>query len=68
MWALRPLPKMIISLAHELNIAIIAEGVEIDEQRQFLVQNGCRHFQGYLFSKPLPIHEFNTFVLAKSKV
>ncbi len=60
--------NMIISLAHELNIAIIAEGVEIDEQRQFLVQNGCRHFQGYLFSKPLPIQEFNTFVLAKSKV
>ena len=58
--------KMIISLAHELNIVIIAEGVEIDEQRQFLIENGCRHFQGYLFSKPLPIHEFNTFVLAKS--
>lgn len=59
--------KMIISLAHELNIAIIAEGVETSEQRQFLIDNGCRHFQGYLYSTPLPIHEFNAFVLAKSK-
>ena len=56
--------KMVISLAHELDIAIIAEGVETHEQRQFLVENGCLNFQGYLYSKPLPINEFNAFVLA----
>ncbi len=56
--------KMVISLAHELRITIIAEGVETHEQRQFLVDNGCLNFQGYLYSKPLPISEFNAFVLA----
>ncbi len=60
--------KMIISLAHELNIGIIAEGVETTEQRQFLITNGCHNFQGYLYSTPLPIHEFNAFVQAKSKI
>jgi diguanylate cyclase len=60
--------KMIISLAHELNIAIIAEGVETNEQRQFLIDNGCHNFQGYLYSTPLPINEFNTFVLNKGKI
>ena len=59
--------KMIISLAHELNIGIIAEGVETTEQRQFLIANGCHNFQGYLYSTPLPIHEFNAFVHAKGK-
>ena len=59
--------KMIISLAHELNIAIIAEGVETTEQQQFLVENGCHNFQGYLYSTPLPIHEFNSFVMAETR-
>lgn len=56
--------KMIISLAHELHITIIAEGVETVGQRQFLISNGCHTFQGYLYSRPLPISEFNAFVLA----
>ncbi len=59
--------KMIISLAHELNIAIVAEGVETTEQRQFLIDNGCRNFQGYLYSTPLPINEFNAFMLANGR-
>ena len=59
--------KMIIALAHELNISIIAEGVETSEQRQFLIDNGCHNFQGYLYSTPLPITEFNTFVFFKDK-
>ena len=59
--------KMIISLAHELNIGIIAEGVQTTEQRQFLIANGCHNFQGYLYSTPLPINEFNAFVHAKGR-
>lgn len=59
--------KMIISLAHELHISIIAEGVETIEQRQFLMGNGCHRFQGYLYSPPLPIAAFNTFVLASNR-
>ena len=45
----------IITMAHTLGLEVIAEGVEMEEQRQYLLENGCMHFQGYLFSKPLPI-------------
>jgi EAL domain-containing protein (putative c-di-GMP-specific phosphodiesterase class I) len=42
-------------MAHTFGLEVIAEGVETEEQRQYLLENGCMHFQGYLFSKPLPI-------------
>ena len=48
----------IISMAHSLNLEVIAEGVETEEQRHYLETNGCKSYQGYLFSKPLPIEEF----------
>lgn len=48
----------IISIAHNLGIAAIAEGVETQRQLAFLRQNGCDTFQGYLFSKPLPAEQF----------
>jgi len=44
----------IISLAHKLNIDVIAEGVETKAQFDFLQYNSCEQFQGYYFSKPLP--------------
>jgi len=50
--------QTIIAMAHNLNLDVIAEGVETEEQRQFLLNNGCTHYQGYLFSKPLPIEQF----------
>ena len=48
----------IIAMARALNLEIIAEGVETDAQLAFLRNYGCHHYQGYYFSKPLPIHEF----------
>lgn len=48
----------IVAMAHSLGFEVIAEGVETDSQRVFLEKSGCRHFQGYLFSKPVPIEEF----------
>jgi diguanylate cyclase len=41
---------------------VIAEGVETEAQQEFLLDNGCMQFQGYLFSKPLPLGAFTAFV------
>jgi diguanylate cyclase (GGDEF)-like protein/PAS domain S-box-containing protein len=54
--------KIIVSLAYSMNLAVIAEGVETEAQREFLDLNGCHSFQGYLFSKPIPIKEFEQLV------
>ncbi len=52
----------IIAMAHNLNLDVIAEGVETEEQRQYLFNAGCSHFQGYLFSKPVPIDQFEALL------
>jgi diguanylate cyclase (GGDEF)-like protein len=54
----RSLVQTIIAMAHNLKLNVIAEGVETEEQRQILLRNGCTHYQGYLFSKPVPLGEF----------
>ncbi len=52
----------IISLAHNLNLSVIAEGVEIEEQLAFLKLQQCDNMQGFLFSKPLPVEELGQFL------
>ncbi|RYF24040.1 MAG: EAL domain-containing protein [Comamonadaceae bacterium] len=44
----------IVALAHSLGLDVVAEGVETEGQREFLLRNGCRRFQGYLFGRPAP--------------
>jgi diguanylate cyclase (GGDEF)-like protein len=57
--------RAVISLAHGLGFSVIAEGVETESQRDFLVRHGCNDFQGYFFGRPVPIHLFETALLAK---
>jgi diguanylate cyclase (GGDEF)-like protein/PAS domain S-box-containing protein len=50
--------RTIIDMAHNFGLDVVAEGVEEDAQRDFLYQNGCRLFQGYLVSRPVPLSDF----------
>lgn len=50
--------QTIIGMARNLGMEVIAEGVETEEQYNFLKANGCSLFQGYLFGKPMPLDEF----------
>lgn len=53
------LVEAIISVARTFNLAIVAEGVETQEQADFLAQRGCNLYQGYFFGRPMPIEEFH---------
>jgi diguanylate cyclase (GGDEF)-like protein len=50
--------QVIISLGRAMRLSVIAEGVETEEQREFISRLGCHAFQGFLFSRPLPLEEF----------
>jgi diguanylate cyclase (GGDEF)-like protein/PAS domain S-box-containing protein len=54
--------RTIVTLAQSLGIAVIAEGVETRGQRDFLAHAGCRFYQGYFYSRPLPILDFEGFI------
>lgn len=54
--------KAIIQMAHNLNLTVIAEGVETEAELAFLCQQQCNAMQGYLFSRPIPAAEFTTLL------
>ena len=54
--------KAFIALAQGLGLSVLAEGVEIEAQRDFLTTAGCHAYQGYLFSRPLPLDAFENYV------
>jgi EAL domain-containing protein (putative c-di-GMP-specific phosphodiesterase class I) len=59
--------QTIISLGHALGLSVIAEGVETEPQRDHLEELGCHSFQGYLFSPPLSLNEFELFLSAPAQ-
>lgn len=54
--------QTIINLAQNFHLNVIAEGVETETQLEFLKHNGCMAYQGFLFSKPVPIKDFEALV------
>ncbi|WP_097461657.1 EAL domain-containing protein [Mangrovitalea sediminis] len=62
------LVEAIVVMAHKMGLKVIAEGVETDAQRRLLVDTGCDYGQGYLFSRPLPVADFERFIADNSSV
>ena len=56
------LVKAILAMARSLELRVVAEGVETQEQRNFLVAYSCEAIQGYLLSRPLPKEQFEAFI------
>jgi len=54
--------QTIITMGQSLGLAVVAEGVETQEQRAFLFDHGCHVYQGYLFSRPVPMEDFMTLL------
>ncbi len=57
-----------IGMAHSLNRAVVAEGVEIEEHLDFLRAQGCEELQGYLFCRPLPAASFENLLSEREKL
>ena len=53
--------KMVVALADSMGLAVIAEGVETQAQKEFLARIGCHAYQGYFFSRPIPLADFERF-------
>lgn len=57
----------IVKLGSELDVAVIAEYVETNQQKEKLLELGCKRYQGYLFSKPVSLEEFIVYLKAHGK-
>ena len=54
----RALAATIVALGHSLGLQVVAEGVETEEQRRILLEQGCDFAQGYYFGRPVPAEAF----------
>jgi len=58
----RQIIDSLIDLSNKLGLATIAEGIETEAQLDYLVDQGVRYGQGWLFSRPLPLEDFQNFL------
>jgi EAL domain-containing protein (putative c-di-GMP-specific phosphodiesterase class I) len=54
--------RMVVALAESLGLSVIAEGVELQAQANFLAHHGCHAYQGYLFGHPMPLDAFEALM------
>jgi diguanylate cyclase len=54
--------QMVINLGRGLGLTVIAEGIETEEQRQYLIELGCHEGQGWLFARPMPAEQLETWM------
>jgi EAL domain-containing protein (putative c-di-GMP-specific phosphodiesterase class I) len=54
--------RMVMSLAKELNLKVVAEGVETQQQKEMLVELGCDLIQGFYFYRPLPLNDYQALI------
>ena len=54
--------RSLIGMAHNLDLGVIAEGVETSQQADFLLKENCEEAQGFLYAKPLPATEFEAYL------
>lgn len=52
----------VVDMAHQMGMTVIAEGVETEEQAGYLLQLDCKYMQGFYFSRPIPVEEFEKLV------
>lgn len=55
--------RAIVAMARSLELTVIAEGVELSEQLEFLDRLGCHLYQGYLYSRPVPLEQFKALLV-----
>ena len=60
--------QTVLSLGKAMGLSVIAEGVETEEQRIYLADLGCHSFQGYLFSRPVPLEQFEMLLNLEAKL
>ena len=57
----------VIAMAHKLGMKVVAEGIETQEQLDFLRENNCDYGQGYLLSRPLTLPQLHHFLVSNHK-
>ncbi len=60
--------KAIIAMAKNLNLKLIAEGVETEDELSFICQHQCDGMQGFLFSRPVPVQEFHKLLMTGKRL